>query len=66
VGEFRSPVGKQQLKAQADRMESASMDLRKERMITAIALLHDATLATRNSKDFLPCGVRVANPFGRE
>jgi predicted nucleic acid-binding protein len=35
-------------------------------MIAAIALFHDATLATRNTKDFIPCGVRVVNPFSAE
>ena len=34
-----------------------------DKMISAIALLQDATLATRNSKDFLPCGVKVVDPF---
>lgn len=32
-------------------------------MIAATALQHDATVATRNVRHFLPCGVRVADPF---
>lgn len=32
-------------------------------IIAAIALHHDATLATRNVRHFEPCGVRVVNPF---
>lgn len=31
--------------------------------IAAIALLHDAQLATRNTKDFQTCGVSLINPF---
>ncbi len=34
-----------------------------DKMISAITLLQDATLATRNTKDFLPCGVKVVDPF---
>lgn len=32
--------------------------------IAAIALVHGATLATRNVADFEGCGVRVVNPWG--
>ena len=32
-------------------------------MIAAIALHHNATLATRNVRHFQPCGVRAVNPF---
>jgi predicted nucleic acid-binding protein len=31
--------------------------------IAAIALVHGATLATRNVGDFKDCGVRVVNPW---
>ena len=31
--------------------------------IAAIARVHDATLATRNTTDFEGCGVRVVNPW---
>lgn len=31
--------------------------------IAAIALVHDATLATRNTADFEDCGVRLVNPW---
>ncbi len=34
-----------------------------DKMISSITLLQDATLATRNTKDFLPCGVNVVDPF---
>ncbi len=34
-----------------------------DKMISSITLLQDATLATRNTKDFLPCGVKVVDPF---
>ncbi|HNY41874.1 MAG TPA: type II toxin-antitoxin system VapC family toxin [Bryobacteraceae bacterium] len=33
-------------------------------MIAAIAVSHKATLATRNTRDFEGCGVRLVNPFG--
>ena len=32
-------------------------------MIAAIALQHDATIATRNTKHFDHCGARTVNPF---
>ncbi|PAW67782.1 MAG: hypothetical protein B9S38_11915 [Verrucomicrobiia bacterium Tous-C4TDCM] len=32
-------------------------------LIAASALVHDLTLATRNTSDFEPHGVRVVNPF---
>src|SRR6266511_3294639 len=31
--------------------------------IAAIASVHDATLATRNTADFQGCGIRVVNPW---
>jgi predicted nucleic acid-binding protein len=31
--------------------------------LAAIALIHDAILATRNTKDFESCGIRLFNPF---
>lgn len=32
-------------------------------MIAAIALTHNATLATRNTRDFEGCGVELVNPW---
>jgi predicted nucleic acid-binding protein len=32
-------------------------------MIAATALVHDLTLATRNTKDFAGCGVSLLNPW---
>jgi toxin FitB len=32
-------------------------------MIAATAVVHDLTVATRNSRDFLKLGVRIFNPF---
>ena len=32
-------------------------------MIASIALAHDASVATRNTKDFAPCGSKIINPF---
>lgn len=32
-------------------------------MIAAIALRHDLTLVTRNTKDFAPMGVALHNPW---
>jgi predicted nucleic acid-binding protein len=32
-------------------------------MIASIALVHEATLVTRNEKDFLNCGISIVNPF---
>ena len=34
-----------------------------DRLIAAIALLHDLTVVTRNTDDFAGCGVRLLNPF---
>ena len=34
-----------------------------DQQIAAIALLHDLTLVTRNTRDFAPTGVRLLNPF---
>ncbi|MFT4029708.1 MAG: PIN domain-containing protein [Protaetiibacter sp.] len=31
--------------------------------IAAVCLVHDATLATRNVRDFAGCGIRVVNPW---
>lgn len=36
----------------------------KDMMIAAITLQHGATIVTRNTKHFIPCGVEVINPFG--
>lgn len=35
----------------------------KESLIAATALVHDLTIATRNTQDFAPAGVRLYNPF---
>lgn len=35
----------------------------KDSMIAATALLHDLTVATRNTRDFKNAGVRVFDPF---
>ncbi len=34
-----------------------------DKQIAAIALLHDLTLVTRNTRDFTATGVRLLNPF---
>jgi predicted nucleic acid-binding protein len=34
-----------------------------DKQIAAIALLHDLTVVTRNTADFLPTGVALLNPF---
>ena len=34
-----------------------------DKQISAIALLHDLTVVTRNVDDFAGCGVRLLNPF---
>lgn len=31
--------------------------------IAAVCLVHDATLATRNTRDFQECGIRLVNPW---
>lgn len=36
-----------------------------DKQIAAIALLHDLTVVTRNTADFLPTGVPLLNPFQR-
>ena len=35
----------------------------KDSQIAATALVHDLTVATRNTQDFAPAGVRLLNPF---
>ncbi len=35
----------------------------KDSLIAATALVHDLTVATRNTQDFAPAGVRLLNPF---
>jgi len=35
-------------------------------MIAASAQLHGLTVATRNVKDFVRCGVTVVNPFAQD
>jgi len=44
-------------RAQGRRMEQP------DAQIAAIARLHNATLATRNTGDFEDCGIRVVNPW---
>ena len=34
-----------------------------DKQVAAIALLHDLTVVTRNTADFLPTGVALLNPF---
>ena len=34
-------------------------------MIASIAVVNEATLATRNEKDFEHCGINIINPFSR-
>jgi len=34
-----------------------------DKQIAAAALIHDLTLVTRNTQDFLTCNVRLLNPF---
>ena len=34
-------------------------------MIAATAMEHDLTIATRNTRDFAPAGIKVVNPFGK-
>ncbi|WP_308467030.1 type II toxin-antitoxin system VapC family toxin [Rathayibacter soli] len=33
--------------------------------IAAVCLVHEATLATRNVRDFEGCGIRLVNPWGQ-
>jgi predicted nucleic acid-binding protein len=50
-----------QIRAQRRRAGHPIADL--DAQIAAIALVHDATLATRNTRDFEQCGVRLVNPW---
>lgn len=36
-----------------------------DKQIAAIALLHDLTVVTRNTADFVGCGVPLLNPFSK-
>ena len=40
-------------------LNTCSMDL----MIAAIAITHNATVATRNTRDFEGCGIELVNPW---
>jgi predicted nucleic acid-binding protein len=44
------------------RRQGLSMPI-KDSLIAATALVHDLTVATRNTQDFAPAGVRLLNPF---
>jgi len=49
-------------------IRAAAFDVPKRRpfadgLIAATALVHDLTVVTRNTVDFLPTGVRLLNPF---
>ena len=49
-------------------IRAAALDIPKRRpfadgLIAATALVHDLTVVTRNTVDFLPTGVRLLNPF---
>lgn len=49
-------------------IRAAALDVPKRRpfadgLIAATALVHDLTVVTRNTVDFLPTGVRLLNPF---
>lgn len=47
----------------AERRRAGKPISTEDAQIAAIALIHDATLATRNTKDFEGCGIRLVNPF---
>jgi predicted nucleic acid-binding protein len=47
----------------ADRRKRGRPMAELDAQIAAIAQVHDATLATRNTADFEGCGIRLANPW---
>ncbi len=49
----------------AQLMRKRPQPVANDALIAATALHHGLTVATRNSADFMPFGVLVANPFGR-
>jgi hypothetical protein len=47
----------------AERFAKGRIDGELDVQIAAIARLHHATLATRNTADFEDCGIRLVNPW---
>lgn len=64
AGSFRVlPMDSACFRAWARLMHGKPDDLLEDGMIAATALIHDLTVATRNTRDFGRLGVRVVDPF---
>jgi toxin FitB len=57
------PMDVRIFRAWARLMHRQSGSLVEDAMIAATAVVHDLTVATRNSRDFQKLGVRIFNPF---
>jgi toxin FitB len=57
------PMDARIFRAWARLMHRQSGSLIEDAMIAATAVVHDLTVATRNSRDFQKLGVRIFNPF---
>lgn len=59
----RANLGGARVLLRGQRSGSAVVPPAIDQQIAAIALLHDLTLVTRNTADFLSTGVALLNPF---
>lgn len=57
------PMDADAFRLHARLMTGKSDELYEDGMIAAIAMLHGLAVATRNTRDFAPFGVRTINPF---
>jgi predicted nucleic acid-binding protein len=57
------PMDARIFRAWARLMHQQTGSLIEDAMIAATAVVHDLTVATRNSRDFQKLGVRIFNPF---
>jgi len=60
---FDEPAARSFSRIAAERRRRGRPIVEMDAQIAAIAQVHDATLATRNTADFANCGVRLVNPW---
>ena len=60
---FDEPAAHAFSKVAAERRRRGKPIAELDAQIAAIAWLHDATIATRNTADFEGCGIRLVNPW---
>ncbi len=57
------PMDSRTFRVWASMMPGRSHDLIEDAMIAATAVVHNLTVATRNTQDFTDLGVKTLNPF---